>query len=320
MALLEVRNLKTYFYGSRGQIKAVDGVDFSVEEGTALGLVGESGCGKSITSLSILRLVPEPGRIESGEIRFQGEDLLQKSEEEMRRIRGKQISMILQDPMSSLNPSFSIGDQVAEVIRLHQGIRGRSLWDKVLETLRSVRIPSPESRLHDYPHMFSGGMRQRVAGAIAISCAPRLLIADEPTTSLDVTTQALYLRLLKEIQMQSGMGLIFITHDFGIVAKMCDRVGVMYAGKIIENAPVREIFNHPMHPYTRALMDSVPKMERKVTRLFNIPGQPPSLYDVPEGCAFQVRCPSSAPRCLSDRFPPVIEAAKDHWVRCWKYV
>ncbi len=320
MALLEVRNLKTYFYGSRGQIKAVDGVDFSVEEGTALGLVGESGCGKSITSLSILRLVPEPGRIESGEIRFQGEDLLQKSEAEMRRIRGKQISMILQDPMSSLNPSFSIGDQVAEVIRLHQGIRGRSLWDKVLETLRSVRIPSPESRLHDYPHMFSGGMRQRVAGAIAISCAPRLLIADEPTTSLDVTTQALYLRLLKEIQMQSGMGLIFITHDFGIVAKMCDRVGVMYAGKIIENAPVREIFNHPMHPYTRALMDSVPKMERKVTRLFNIPGQPPSLYDVPEGCAFQVRCPPSAPRCLSDRFPPVIEAAKDHWVRCWKYV
>ncbi len=320
MALLEVRNLKTYFYGSQGQIKAVDGVDFSVEEGTALGLVGESGCGKSITSLSILRLVPEPGRIESGEIRFQGEDLLQKSEEEMRRIRGKQISMILQDPMSSLNPSFSIGDQVAEVIRLHQGIRGRSLWDKVLETLRSVRIPSPESRLHDYPHMFSGGMRQRVAGAIAISCAPRLLIADEPTTSLDVTTQAMYLRLLKEIQMQSGMGLIFITHDFGIVAKMCDRVGVMYAGKIIENAPVREIFNHPMHPYTRALMESVPKLEKKVTRLFNIPGQPPSLYDVPEGCAFQVRCPSSAPRCLTDRFPPVIEAAKDHWVRCWKNV
>jgi len=314
-----VRGLTTYFYGHRGSIKAVDGIDFSVEQGMALGLVGESGCGKSITCLSILRLVPEPGRIERGEILVKGEDLNKKSEEEMRQIRGKHISMILQDPMSSLNPAYSIGEQVAEAIRLHQGLRGRSLWERVLEILKLVRIPSAESRMHDYPHMFSGGMRQRAAGAIAMSCEPDLLIADEPTTSLDVTTQAIYLRLLKNIQKKSGLAMIFITHDFGIVAKMCDQVAVMYAGKIIENAPVREIFNNPRHPYTRALMDSVPKLEKKVTRLFNIPGQPPSLYEVPAGCAFKPRCPSVDGTCISKEFPPIGEVGKGHEVRCWKY-
>jgi oligopeptide/dipeptide ABC transporter ATP-binding protein len=319
LPLLEVRELTTYFYGLRGSIKAVDGIDFSVEQGMALGLVGESGCGKSITCLSILRLVPEPGRIASGEILFKGEDLIKKSEKEMRRIRGKHISMILQDPMSSLNPAYTIGEQIAEAIRSHQGLKGRSLWGKVLEILRLVRIPSAESRMYDYPHMFSGGMRQRVAGAIAMSCEPGLLIADEPTTSLDVTTQAIYLRLLKDIQKKSGLAMIFITHDFGIVAKMCDQVAVMYAGKIIENAPVREIFNNPRHPYTRALMDSVPKLEKRVTRLFNIPGQPPSLYGLPAGCAFKPRCPSVDGKCSSDEFPPVGEVGKGHGVRCWKY-
>jgi oligopeptide/dipeptide ABC transporter ATP-binding protein len=319
LPLLEVRGLKTYFYGSRGAIKAVDGVDFSVEQGMALGLVGESGCGKSITCLSVLRVVPEPGRIEGGEILFKGEDLVKKSEPEMRGIRGKHISMILQDPMSSLNPAYSVGEQVAEAIRIHQRLKGRPLWAKVLEILRLVRIPSAESRMYDYPHMFSGGMRQRVAGAIAVSCEPGLLIADEPTTSLDVTTQAIFLRLLKDIQKKSGLAMIFITHDFGIVAKMCDQVAVMYAGKIIENAPVREIFNNPRHPYTRALMDSVPKLEKRVNRLFNIPGQPPSLYDLAAGCAFKPRCPSGEGKCSSDEFPPVVEVGNGHRVRCWKY-
>lgn len=319
MALLQVRGLRTYFYGQRGTIKAVDGVDFSAEQGDTLGLVGESGCGKTISCLSILRLVPVPGRIVSGEVIFDGEDLLAKSEKEMRRIRGRRISMILQDPMSSLNPAFTIGAQVAEAVRIHQRLKGNLLWERAKEALRLVQIPSVESRIGDYPHMLSGGMRQRVVGAIALSCNPSLLIADEPTTSLDVTTQAVYLTLLKDIQKQSGVAMIFVTHDFGIVARMCDRVAVMYAGRIVEKAPVREIFNNPMHPYTRALMDSVPKLERKTSRLFSISGQPPSLYSMPTGCTFRPRCPAANERCRSGEYPPEVEVGNDHWSACWQH-
>jgi oligopeptide/dipeptide ABC transporter ATP-binding protein len=248
---------------------------------------------------------------------FDGEDLLKKTDREMRRIRGKHISMILQDPMSSLNPAFSVGEQVAEAVRLHQGLRGATLWSRVAELLTLVRIPSAKSRMHDYPHMFSGGMRQRVAGAIALACEPRLLIADEPTTSLDVTTQSEYLRLLKEIQAKTELAMIFITHDFGIVAKVCDRVAVMYAGKVVENAPVREIFNNPMHPYTRALMESVPKADTRVKRLFAIPGQPPSLWETSSICPFQPRCPVGA-SCAAEGAPPVRNLSRDHWIRCWR--
>ena len=317
LSLLQVQELQTRFFGSRGVLKAVDGVSFSVAAGETLGLVGESGSGKSITCLSILNLVPVPGRIVGGQVLFDGEDLLKKTDTEMRRIRGKHISMILQDPMSSLNPAYSIGEQVAEAVRLHQGIRGAALWSKVEELLKLVRIPSAESRMHDYPHMFSGGMRQRVAGAIALACEPRLLIADEPTTSLDVTTQSEYLRLLKEIQAKTRLAMIFITHDFGIVAKICDRVAVMYAGKIVETAPVREIFNNPMHPYTRALMESVPKADTRVKRLFAIPGQPPSLWETSQVCPFQPRCPVGA-ACAAEGPPPVRNLSSDHWMRCWR--
>ncbi len=263
--LLQVENLKTYFFTRQGVVKAVDEVSFSIGKGESLGLVGESACGKSITCLSILRLVPEPaGKIVGGRIIFEGEDLLKKSWTEMRRIRGKKISMILQDPLTSLNPSFTIGSQVGEAIALHQRARGRTLRQKIIEALRLVSIPDAETRMRDYPHQMSGGMRQRVIGAIALSCQPSLLIADEPTTSLDVTIQAQYLRLLKELQQKAGTSLLFVTHDFGIVRRMCDKVAVMYAGKIVEIAQSREIFDNPIHPYTRALIACLPKMEAQV--------------------------------------------------------
>ena len=261
--LLEVRDLRTYIYTRRGVVKAVDGATFSVGRGETLGIVGESGSGKSMTCLSILRLVPEPGgRIVGGEIVFDGEDLLTKSREEMRRLRGSRISMILQDPMASLNPALTVGAQIAETLSLHRGLRGRALDARVLELLRQVRISDPKRRVHAYPHQMSGGIRQRVAGAIAISCQPSLLIADEPTTSLDVTIQAQYLRLLKEIQRETNLALVFVTHDLGIVAKLCDRVAVMYAGRIVETGTTREIFNRPRHPYTIALLDCLPTLKR----------------------------------------------------------
>jgi len=320
LALLEVRNLKTYFFGQRGIVKAVDDVSFNLTSGKTLGLVGESGCGKSMSCLSILRLVPEPGRTVGGEVLFQGEDLLKKSEREMRDIRGSKISIILQD-LSSLNPSFSIGHQVAEAIRIHQGLKGQSLWRRAVEALNLVRIPSPQERLGDYPHKLSGGMRQRVVGAIAFSCEPNLLIADEPTTALDVTTQAVYLGLLKDIQKERNLAMIFVTHDFGIVAMMCDEVAVMYAGRIVEKASVREIFDHPVHPYTRALMNSVPQLEAGVKRLHSIPGQPPDLYASPPGCAFRPRCEEVDDCCIPDEYPPEIEIDQsEHWVRCWRVV
>jgi ABC-type dipeptide/oligopeptide/nickel transport system ATPase component len=262
--VLEVKDLRTHFQTRWGTVKAVDGVSFDLHRGETLGIVGESGSGKSVTMLSLMQLVPiPPGRIVSGEINLDGENLLQLSEDQMSKVRGSQIALIIQDPMTSLNPVFSIGNQVTETIKIHQDIPRKSVWEMALDVLRKVNIPAAETRMRDYPHQMSGGMRQRVVGAISISCQPSVLIADEPTTSLDVTIQAQYLKLLKELQLESNLGLIFITHDFGIVAKMCDKVAVMYAGKIVEQGSVRDIFNHPSHPYTEALLASVPIVQHR---------------------------------------------------------
>ena len=285
--VLDVKNLQTHFATRWGTVKAVDGVDYSVRRGETLGVVGESGSGKSVTALSIMRLVPSPpGHIVGGEVVLNGRNLLDLSEREMTQVRGGEVSMILQDPMTALNPVFTVENQVGEAIRIHQKFRGKELWDSIVDALRKVRIPAPEMRAKDYPHQLSGGMRQRVVGAIGISTSPDIIIADEPTTSLDVTIQAAYLRLLRQIQREAGVGIIFITHDFGIVAKMCDRVAVMYAGRIVESADVRTIFNSPKHEYTKALINSVPKLEEKTGRLPQIEGQPPLLYNLPEGDAF----------------------------------
>lgn len=315
--VLEVKDLKTYFFTSRGVVKAVDGVSFELKEGETLGLVGESGCGKTITCQSLLRLVPAPaGRIVGGEILLQGENLLSKPEKEMAQIRGCKVSMILQDPMASLNPVLTIGAQVAEPVKIHQRLAPRLVWEKAREMLRLVRIPSPEVRMKEYPHQMSGGMRQRVVGAIMLSCQPRLLIADEPTTSLDVTIQAQYLRLLKELQQQQNFALIVVTHDLGIVAKICDRVAVMYAGKIVENGDVRDIFYHPAHPYTKALLGSLPKIYEREDRLTTIEGQPPELHDLPQGCSFFPRCSVAQDKCQRE-YPPRSEIKEGHLAHCW---
>ena len=315
-ALLEVRDLKTYIYTRRGVVKAVDGASFSVRRGETLGIVGESGSGKSMTCLSILRLVPEPGgRIVGGQIIFDGEDLLAKSPEEMRQMRGSRIAMILQDPMASLNPAMTVGAQIAETLALHRGLRGRALDARVLELLRQVRISDPERRVVAYPHQMSGGIRQRVAGAIAISCQPGLLIADEPTTSLDVTIQSQYLQLLKDLQRATNLALVFVTHDLGIVAKLCDRVAVMYAGRIVETGTTREIFDRPRHPYTVGLLNCLPTLRRGREPLTAIEGQPPDLAHTPAGCAFAPRCPMAVPRCEEAR-PPLVAVESDHLVAC----
>ncbi len=313
--LLEIRNLKTHFFTRHGVVKAVDGISFSVAEGENLGLVGESGCGKSVTVLSILRLVPHPGRIIGGEIRLEGEDLLKKSDAAMRKVRGAKISIILQDPLTSLNPAYSIGDQVSEVIRLHQHLRKKPALRKAIEALKLVKVPEAEARIADYPHQMSGGMRQRVTGAIALSCQPKLLIADEPTTSLDVTIQAQYLDLIKQIQRESGISTIFVTHDFGIVARMCDQVAVMYAGKIVEIGPVREIFNSPLHPYTSALLKCLPKVDI-ACKLVTIDGDVPDLSTLPPGCSFTPRCADRMPVC-SERYPEEVVVNEQHRVNCW---
>ena len=316
--VLKVENLRTYFRTRWGEVKAVDGVSFELRKGETLGIVGESGSGKSVTMLSMMRLIPiPPGRIVEGTITLDGEDLLQLSESEMSKVRGSKIALIIQDPMTSLNPVFSIGNQVTEAIRIHQDIPKRSVMEKALEVLRKVNIPAAESRIRDYPHQLSGGMRQRVVGAIGISCQPLVLIADEPTTSLDVTIQAQYLKLLRDLQQESGMSLIFITHDFGIVAKMCDRVAVMYAGKIVEVGSVRDIFNKPSHPYTEALLASVPKMDEDVDRLYAIEGQPPLLHDLPVGCSFADRCPYVMDRCREE-YPPEFPVDEGHYSACWR--
>jgi len=315
--ILVVQDLKTYFYTSRGVVKAVDGVSFELKKGETLGLVGESGCGKSITCFSIIRLVPPPaGHIVGGKVLLHGEDLLIKSEKEMTRIRGSRITMILQDPMMSLNPLFTIGEQIAEPIRYHQKLGKLEVWEKVKEMLRLVHIPSPEVRMGEYPHQMSGGMRQRISGAMTLSCQPEILIADEPTTALDVTIQAQFLSLLKEIQQKVNLSMIVVTHDFGIVARICDRVAVMYAGKIVESAETRELFNNPAHPYTVALLNSLPKMEEKVDKLYSIEGQPPELHALPPGCSFAPRCPQVKEICLRD-FPSQKEITLDHYASCW---
>jgi oligopeptide/dipeptide ABC transporter ATP-binding protein len=315
--LLEVRDLRTYFFTRRGVVKAVDGVSFSLAHGETLAVVGESGSGKTITALSLLRLVPEPGgRIVDGQILLEGQDILKLTRHEMRRVRGSRISMVLQDPMTSLNPAFSVGDQVREAVRLHQRVAGGELRRRVVEALARLKIPAAESRVADYPHQLSGGMRQRVSGAIALSCQPQLLIADEPTTSLDVTIQAQYLELLHELQERLGVAIIFITHDFGIVAATADRVAVMYAGKIVEMATTEEIFDHPAHPYTEALLRCVPRSDRLEGRLLDIPGQPPDLASLPRGCSFAPRCPRAMDQC-QEAYPPEVEVAPGHVTRCW---
>lgn len=315
--VLSVRDLRTYFYTRWGVTKAVDGVSFDLRKGETIGLVGESGCGKSVTVLSIMRLVPcPPGRYVSGEVILDGQDLMKLSDAEMSRIRGRKISMILQDPMTALNPVFSIQNQLYEPLKIHQKLKGRDLWEKAIDALKRVRIPAPDIRIKDYPHQLSGGMRQRVVGAISISCNPLVLVADEPTTSLDVTIQAQYLRLLKDLQQQAGLAVIFITHDFGIVAKNCDRVNVMYAGRTIEEADVRTIFNDPLHPYTQALIGSLPKLEEDVERLYSIEGQPPALYNLPPGCSFAPRCPHVMDICKKE-YPPEFMPGDRHYTKCW---
>ena len=316
--VLEVNYLCTYFQTRWGTVKAVDGVSFDLSRGETLGIVGESGSGKSVTMLSLMQLVPSPpGRIVDGEIILDGQDLLQLNDDQMSKIRGSQIALIIQDPMTSLNPVFSIGNQVMEAVKIHQDIPKKSILDMALDVLRKVNIPAAETRIRDYPHQMSGGMRQRVVGAISISCQPSVLIADEPTTSLDVTIQAQYLKLLKELQEEQDLGLIFITHDFGIVAKMCDKVAVMYAGKIVEQGSVRDIFNNPSHPYTEALLKSVPKLEEDVERLYSIEGQPPTLHDLPQGCPFAPRCDYVMDRCREE-YPPILEVNEAHSAACWR--
>jgi len=316
--LLEVRNLSTHYVSARGTrvTRAVDDVTLTLEAGATLGIVGESGSGKTTLALSLLRVLPPAGRIVSGEISFEGEDLLRKSNAEMRRIRGKRIAMILQDPMASLNPLFTVGDQVAEPIRVHDGASRRSAWSRAQELLKAVRIAAPETRVREYPHQLSGGMRQRIVGAIAISCEPRLLIADEPTTSLDLTIQAQYLNLLRDLQRAHHLALIFITHNLGIVAKMCDQVAVMYGGRLVESGPVARIYNAPAHPYTRALLESIPRLGDSRTRLTAIDGQPPDPAALPGGCAFHPRCPKVMDRCRAEA-PPEFSVANAHTSRCW---
>jgi len=316
--LLQVKDLATHFVTARGTrvVRAVNEVSFSLDAGQTLGIVGESGSGKTTLALSLVRLLPPAARIESGEVLFEGEDLLKKSDTAMRRIRGRRIAMILQDPMASLNPLFTIGDQVAEPIRVHEGVERASAWTKARDLLKAVRISAPETRVKEYPHQMSGGMRQRIVGAIAISCEPALLIADEPTTSLDVTIQAQYLNLLRELQRTHHLAMIFITHNLGIVAKMCDRVAVMYAGRIVESGPVRRIFNAPAHPYTEALLSSIPRLSDPTQRLTAIDGQPPDLASPPSGCAFHPRCPKVVERCREDD-PPGFSVADGHTARCW---
>ena len=314
--ILKVEDLQTHFFNRSGVVKAVDGINFVLHPGETLGIVGESGSGKSMTAWSILGLVPKPaGRIVGGRILYQGEDLLRKSDSEMREIRGKGICMVMQDPSTSLNPVFTIGDQIYETLKMDSRQPRSNLRQRAIEILSSVRIPAPERRLASFPHQMSGGMRQRVVGAISMSRGPNVLIADEPTTSLDATIQLQYLALLKEIQARTGAAIIFITHDFGIVARMCDRVAVMYAGKIVEQASVLQLFDNPSHPYTEALLRSVPDLEDQVDFLPSIEGQPPSLDDLPAGCSFAPRCSYVFERCAE--YPPEFETGPDHMARCW---
>ena len=321
--ILQVDNLQTHFFTAVGTVRAVDGVSYDLKSGETLGVVGESGCGKSVSALSILRLVANPpGRIVGGAIRFEGRNLLELSEREMERIRGNEISMIFQEPMTSLNPLFTIGRQVSEAIALHQGLSRKEAMDRAVEMLRRVYIPEPERRVHAYPHQMSGGMRQRVMIAMALSCNPKVLIADEPTTALDVTIQAQILDLMRELQETYGTAIVLITHDMGVVAENADRVVVMYAGRKVEEAPAAQLFDNPGHPYTKGLLGSIPHLDTAAqsngarARLNEIKGMVPSLFDLPPGCSFAPRCGFATDRCRAET-PLLEEQRPGHWVACW---
>ncbi len=315
--ILEINDLRTYFYIDEGVAKAVDGVSLHLLAEETLGIVGESGCGKSVTSLSVMQLIPQPpGKIVSGEILFEGKNILDLPERRMREIRGNEISMIFQEPMTSLNPVFTVGDQIEETIVLHQGLGLREAREKAIEMLDLVGIPSPESRVDEYPHQLSGGMRQRVMIAIALACNPAILIADEPTTALDVTIQAQILELLEKLQKEFGMAVMLITHDLAVIAEVADRVIVMYAGKIVESADTYQIFENPLHPYTQGLLTSIPVLMERKDRLSVIPGTVPNATDFPDGCRFHPRCPHVMPKCRNGDIPWV-EAGDDHGALCW---
>ena len=315
--VLEVKNLKTYFYTDEGEIPAVDGVDFSLERGETLAIVGESGCGKSVTSLSILRLIATPpGKIVDGEILYNGRDLLKLSEKEMRSVRGNDISMIFQEPMTSLNPVFTVGKQIMESLIYHQNMTKEQARERAIEMLRLVDIPNPEKCINNYPHNLSGGMRQRVMIAMALACNPKLLIADEPTTALDVTIQAQILKLMAELQKKTETGIILITHDLGIVAQIARNVMVMYAGEAVEYADVRSIFKDPRHPYTIGLLKSIPSIHETQDELYTIKGMVPSPKNLPKGCLFAPRCEYATERCLQER-PPLVDIGEGRKLRCW---
>jgi peptide/nickel transport system ATP-binding protein/oligopeptide transport system ATP-binding protein len=320
-ALIEIQGLKTHFFTDKGIVKAVDGVDLVIRPGQTLGLVGESGCGKSMTALSIMRLVPEPmGRIVAGTICFEGRDLTRLTEAEMQKIRGNRIAMVFQEPMTSLNPVFKIGEQIAETVQLHQDLDKKEAWQRSIAMLREVGIPDPESRADEYPHQLSGGMRQRVMIAMALSCRPQLMIADEPTTALDVTIQAQILDLISRLKEKVGSAVLLITHNLGVVAEVAQFVGVMYAGHIVEYTDVIRLFQKPKHPYTVGLFNSIPKktVPGKRVRLQAIPGSVPDLLGLPAGCKFQDRCTRLLPRC-KEQPPALIETEAGHQVRCWLY-
>ena len=316
--LLEVSDLRTQFFTQDGVVKAVNGVSFTLNEGEALGLVGESGCGKSVSALSLMRLIPQPpGRIVSGQVMFDGRDLLKLKADDMRKVRGNDVAMIFQDPMTSLNPVLTIGRQIGEALELHKGMDRSASRKRTIELLELVGIPAARSRVDDYPHQFSGGMRQRVMIAMALSCEPRLLIADEPTTALDVTIQAQILDLIKRLRKDLGMAIIMITHDLGVVAGIADRINVMYAGYIVETGTVDEIFHNPRHPYTLGLLKSIPRLdEPRKEQLVPIEGLPPDLVDPPPGCAFQPRCPYALERCLTEK-PSLEPVVPGHRIACW---
>ena len=317
--LMKVNGLATQFFTEDGVVKAVDGIEYDLEEGETLGLVGESGCGKSVSALSLLRLIPNPpGRIVGGEVMFEGQDLMKLSEEDMRHIRGNRISMVFQEPMTSLNPILTIGRQITEPLELHMGMTQQQAEDRAIELLGLVGIPDAGARINDYPHQFSGGMRQRVMIAMALSCSPKLLIADEPTTALDVTIQAQVLELMQRAAKEVGASLIVITHNLGVVARYADRVNVMYAGKIIERGTAEEIYKNPRHPYTVGLLQSVPRLdEPRREKLNPIEGMPPDLVDLPPGCSFRARCTYAVDRC-AEEVPPLASVGDDHLAACWE--
>lgn len=317
--LLSVRDLKTYFYTEEGVMPSVDGVSFDLAPGETLAIVGESGCGKSVTSLSIMGLVQTPpGKIVNGEILYQGQDLLKKSKKEMRAIRGNEISMIFQEPMTSLNPVFTVGQQIMESFRIHQDLNKKQAREKTIEMIRLVGIPAPEKVVDEYPHELSGGMRQRIMIAMALACNPKVLIADEPTTALDVTIQAQIIRLMCRLKEETGTAIILITHDLGVVAQIAQNAMVMYAGQAVEYAPVRSIYKDPLHPYTQGLLKSIPKLNESSDTLYNIKGTVPSPKDYPKGCRFCPRCDCAKAVC-AEKHPPLMDLPDGRKVRCWKY-